>query len=79
MLSPDSKDTGLLEMMQLMSDNPVDTLDMCMWIDLLCTLTAAGLQADLQTQVVHRAHHPQVAGGSDVELQPAFVSCPQQA
>lgn len=30
--------------------------------------TAARLQADLQAQVVHRAHHPQVAGGSDVKL-----------
>lgn len=48
-----------------------------MWIDVLYILTTAGLQADLQAQVVHWAHHPQVAGGSDVKLQPAFVSCPQ--
>lgn len=62
-----------------MIDNHVDTLYMCMWTDVLYILTAAGLQADLQAQVVHWAHHPQVAGGSDVELQPAFVSCPQPA
>lgn len=42
-------------------------------------LTTAGLHADLQTQVVNRAHHPQVAGGSDVKLQPALLSCPQPA
>lgn len=43
------------------------------------SLTAAGLHADLQAQVVHRAHHPQVAGGSDVKLQPALLSRPQPA
>lgn len=42
-------------------------------------LTAAALHADLQAQVVHRAHHPQVASGSDVKLQPALLSCPQPA
>lgn len=42
-------------------------------------LSTAGLHADLQTQVVHRTHHPQVARGSDVELQPALFSRPQPA
>lgn len=40
-------------------------------------LTAAGLHADLQAQVVHGAHHPQVARGGDVELHPALVRGPQ--
>jgi len=43
------------------------------------SFTADGLHADLQTQVVHRTHHPQVAGSSDVKLQPAFLSSPQPA
>lgn len=42
-------------------------------------LTAAGLYADLQAQVVHRAHHPQVARGGDVELQPALIRGPQSS
>lgn len=42
-------------------------------------LTAAGLHTDLQAQVVDRAHHPQITGGSDVKLQPALLSCPQPA
>lgn len=43
------------------------------------SLTAAGLHADLQTQVVCRTHHPQVTSGSDVKLQPALLSRPQAA
>lgn len=43
----------------------------------MCALTAAGLHANLQAQVVDRAHHPQVARGSDVKLQPALLSRPQ--
>lgn len=42
-------------------------------------LTTAGLYADLQAQVVPRAHHPQVARGGDVELQPAFIGRPQSS
>lgn len=40
-------------------------------------LTATGLHADLQAQVMHRTHHPQVAGRRDVELQPSFLGCPK--
>jgi len=43
------------------------------------SLTAAGLHADLQAQIMCRAHHPQVAGGSDVKLQPALLGRPQPA
>lgn len=46
---------------------------------MISCLTAAGLHADLQAQVVNRAHYPQVAGGSDVKLQPALLSRPQPA
>lgn len=42
-------------------------------------LTTAGLHADLQAQIVSRVHHPQVAGGSDVKLQPALLRRPQLA
>lgn len=42
-------------------------------------LTAAGLHADLQAQIVHRAHHPQVARGGDVKLQPALIGGPQSS
>lgn len=42
-------------------------------------LTAAGLHADLQTQVVGRTHDPQVAGRGDVELQPALLGGPKSA
>lgn len=48
-------------------------------LSIIKSLTAAGLHADLQAQVVHWAHYPQVAGGSDVKLQPALLSCPQPA
>lgn len=46
---------------------------------MIWALTTAGLHADLKPQVVHRAHHPQVTGGRDVKLQPAFLGCPQPA
>lgn len=42
-------------------------------------LTTAGLHADLQTQVVHWTHYPQVACSSDVKLQPALLGGPQPA
>lgn len=42
-------------------------------------LTTARFHADLQAQVVHWTHHPQVAGGCDVKLQPALLSSPQPA
>ena len=45
----------------------------------LSPLTAAGLHADLQAQVVSRAHHPQVTGGCDLKLQPALLSSPEPA
>lgn len=42
-------------------------------------LTAAGLYADLQAQVMHRTHHPEVAGRCDVKLQPSLLSSPKPA
>lgn len=55
-----------------------DTLDKA-FVALVISLTTAGLHADLQAQVVHWTHHPQVTGGCDVKLQPAFLSRPQSA
>ena len=40
-------------------------------------LTTEGLHADLKPQVVIGTHDPHVAGGGDVELQPAFLCSPQ--